>query len=82
MQRKPVNSSNIRSIGYDGDTMTLEVEFANNSVYQYFKVPSVVYRKLMSAESHGSALDELVKKPGYRYKQVRQALSASLLSGW
>ena len=53
MKRQPVSSSNLRSVGYDPETKTLEVEFQNGSVYQYFNVPNNVYRELMAAPSHG-----------------------------
>lgn len=51
MVRQPVNSSDIRSVGYFGNT--LEVEFRSGGIYQYFNVPQSVYFELMSAPSHG-----------------------------
>ena len=38
MIRQPVSSSNIRSIGYDSESNTLEIEFHSGGVYQYFGV--------------------------------------------
>ena len=38
MNREPVESSNLVSVGYDGNMATLEIEFKGNSVYQYFDV--------------------------------------------
>lgn len=69
MQRKPVSSSNIAAIGYDPATEVLEVEFLNNSVYQYFNVPSVVYEALMSAPSHGVYLNANIKGQ-YQYERI------------
>ena len=43
MERQSVSSSNLRSIGYDHSSSTLEVEFNNGSIYQYFDVPENVY---------------------------------------
>lgn len=40
MLRDPVSSSNIASIGYDPGSETLEIEFTNGSIYQYFNVPA------------------------------------------
>ena len=54
MNRTPVTSSNVASVGYDPVTMTLEGEFKNGSVCQYFDVPEVVYQELMSAASVGT----------------------------
>jgi KTSC domain len=53
MTRKAVTSSNLRSVGYDATTRTLEIEF-KKSVYQYADVPLEVYEALMAAPSHGS----------------------------
>jgi len=52
MQRTPVKSSNIRAVGYDAATQTLEVEFGSG-VYQYQGVPPEKHAKLMGAESVG-----------------------------
>lgn len=70
MNRTPVSSSNLKSVGYDESSKTLEVEFLNGTVYQYSGVPASVYQGLMSASSHGSYLDQYVKKGGYSYRQV------------
>ena len=71
MDRVPVSSSNLRSVGYDPSTSTLEVEFNSRSVYQYYGVPQTVHTGLMQAASHGQYFDRFVKKAGYRYHQVR-----------
>lgn len=52
-KRISVESSNICSVGYDLKSQTLEIEFLNGSVYQYFDVPQQIFDGLMSAESHG-----------------------------
>ena len=70
MNRVPVSSSNLASVGYDPELRILEVEFLNRSVYQYLNVPGYVYSGLMSASSHGSYLDSHVKKAGYSYRRV------------
>jgi len=70
MERTPVQSSNLASVGYDPQTATLEVEFLNGSIYQYLSVPESVYNGLINASSKGSYLDQFVKKAGYQYRQV------------
>lgn len=70
MERIPVQSSNLASVGYDPATATLEVEFLNGSVYQYFGVPESVYEGLLNAPSKGSYLDQHVKKAGYSYNRI------------
>ncbi|REJ87277.1 MAG: KTSC domain-containing protein [Planctomycetota bacterium] len=69
MHRTAVSSSNVASIGYDRDAVTLEVEFVNGSVYQYFDVPEHVYDQLMQASSKGAYLNEHVKD-SYRYAKI------------
>ena len=69
MNRESVTSSNLSSIGYDSATQTLEVEFSNGAVYQYFDVPSTVHEELMNAGSHGSYLNQSIKG-SYRYARV------------
>lgn len=54
MRRRPVQSSNIVSVGYDPDWLLLEVEFKGERVYQYSVVPEYVYQELLAAESVGS----------------------------
>lgn len=71
MNRVPVSSSNLSSVGYDPATATLEVEFLNGGVYQYFNVPAYVHAGLMSATSHGSHFEAYDKKAGYQYRRIR-----------
>lgn len=52
MQRTPVQSSNILSVGYAEDSRTLEVEFPG-SVYQYKGVPAEAHTDMLKAESVG-----------------------------
>ncbi len=69
MERIPVESSNIASIGYDEDTNTLEIEFHNGGVYQYFDVPFLVYDGMMEAGSKGQYLAQQIKGQ-FRYVKV------------
>lgn len=69
MDRKPVSSSNIASVGYDEDSSTLEVEFNNGAVYQYFDVPQHVHDALVGAASVGGYLASNVKGH-YRFSKV------------
>jgi len=61
MERTPVSSSNLRSIGYDPDTLTLEIEFNKSGLYQYHGVPQEVYDALMQAGSHGTYFNAHIK---------------------
>jgi hypothetical protein len=70
MLRKPVESSMIRSVGYDPREKVLEIEFNHGGAYQYFNVPKSEYIALMKAESKGRYfLDEI--KEIYHYIQIK-----------
>lgn len=60
MDRKRVNSSKIRSIGYDEKTQTLEVELSNGQVWQYPKVYPEVYRRFMAAPNPSSFFEDRI----------------------
>jgi KTSC domain len=67
MERVPVDSEALRSVGYkDG---TLEIEFTNGSVYQYFDVPEHVHDELMRAGSHGELFSRQIRGH-FRYARV------------
>ncbi|MDH7514679.1 MAG: KTSC domain-containing protein [Bacteroidota bacterium] len=70
MNRRPVRSSNIRSVGYDPASRTLEVEFNSGGVYQYSGVPETVYQDFMRAASKGSYFHNHIKGR-YSNRQVR-----------
>ena len=70
MEKQHVSSSNIRSIGYDTVTDTLEVEFNSGGVYQYFNVPEATYSALMRASSKGAYVNDNIKDR-YRCRKVR-----------
>ena len=61
MQKVPVSSSNINAIGYDEQSLTLEVDFKNGGSYQYLGVPPSVHQALMRASSHGKYLESHIK---------------------
>lgn len=70
MYREEVTSSNLRSVGYDENTNTLEIEFHGGGVYQYSAVPINIYQGLMNASSHGKYFHRHIKRH-YRYTKIR-----------
>lgn len=64
MQRQPVSSSRIRSVGWEGNVM--EVEFKDGAVYQYFNVSKAEYINFLNSPSLGSALSRLDKIHAYK----------------
>ncbi|MFL5807477.1 MAG: KTSC domain-containing protein [Roseiflexaceae bacterium] len=61
MNRQPVSSSNLRSVGYDPAAQLLEIEFHSGGVYQYTGVPESIYSALMQAASKGSYFHDHIK---------------------
>jgi len=53
MLREVVESSSLRSIGYDRKTHTLEVEFASGGIYRYEEVPPQLWLELRQSPSKG-----------------------------
>ena len=66
MERHPVISSNLASVGYEAADYVLEVEFTTGNVYQYFDVPESVYQEFLASDSLGNYLNTYIK-PNYRY---------------
>ena len=53
MDRVPVTSSVIASIGYDPATNTMDVEFRTGRLYRFFGITRAVHKALISADSIG-----------------------------
>jgi hypothetical protein len=68
MQRTLVSSSNIRSVGYDVASATLEVEFTSGDIYRYYGVPQHLYEQFMRASSKGTFLSDYIRS-SYRYQK-------------
>lgn len=68
MDRIPISSSNIRSIGHEADSLTLEIEFVNGRIYQYSGVPTHEYEAFISADSKGRYFNAQIKG---RYPEAR-----------
>lgn len=69
MRREHVESSNIASIGYDPGSQTLEIEFLNGLIYQYFDIPQHIHEGLMGSDSQGRYLAYNIKGV-YRYSKI------------
>jgi hypothetical protein len=61
MERKPVTSSQIKEVGYDKETLTLEVEFIKGGIYTYQPVTKEAYKMMMSADSIGKFFSSNIK---------------------
>lgn len=72
MRRTAVNSTTMRSVGYDSAEQILEIEFASGVVYEYLEVPAAVFEKLMAAESKGRYFNHEIRDD---YTALRQSAS-------
>ncbi len=60
MERKRINSSKIRAVGYDPKTQLLEVEFNDARVMVYSGVSPEVHRRFMAAPSPVSFFEDKI----------------------
>jgi len=61
MRRQRLNSTSIRSAGYDEFSQDLEVEFANGKIYRYHDVPYELYVSFKRASSKGRFINWRIK---------------------
>ena len=61
MKRQTVQSSNLRTVGYDSTSKTLEIEFHEGRIYQYSNVPFEIFTGLMNAPSKGKFHHRCIK---------------------
>jgi hypothetical protein len=66
----PVQSTNLRAIGYDLLAGTLTVEFHGGRRYAYAGVPWSEYRRLLQAKSHGACFHARIRNR-YPYRRLR-----------
>ena len=71
MDREPVDSSQIKSVGYNARTKTLEVAFLSpEAVVRYAGVPPSKFASLMAAQSHGEYLSAKIKGK-YKFRTLK-----------
>jgi hypothetical protein len=70
MDRQPVDSRLIRSVGYDLIASILELELVESGrVYRYFDVPNSIVDELLTAESKGAYFNEHIRDM-YAYEEL------------
>lgn len=69
MEREPVTSSNLVSVGYNPDSETLEVEFKTTGVYEYYNVPPFMHERLIRAGSIGAFFNAEIRN-SYAHAKV------------
>lgn len=76
MLRIPVKSSDVISVGYDGNDRLLEVEFHGGRVYRYRNVEPEMHAQFMKADSYGQFLFSYINGR-YRYEKVAEGEDAA-----
>lgn len=71
MEREPVASSTLKSVGYDSDRKRLEIEFRSLAVYAYSGVPSWAYEGLVIARSKGRYFEARIRDR-YAFERVSE----------
>lgn len=61
MEREVVSSSTILSIGYEPTAETLEIEFNNGGIYQYYNVPEALFQAFHASDSKGKFFHANIK---------------------
>ena len=70
MPSRPFEDSfKVLSLGYDASKQTLEAQFANWAVFQYYGVPEDLYVELRNAKEKGRFLHENIA-PKYACSRV------------
>jgi len=72
MERQPVESSSLRSVGYDAQRRELAIEFHDGTVYLYGSVPEDVYSALLRAESKGGYFNAEIREQYVYHKVARR----------
>jgi len=60
MERKRLNSSKIRSAGYDPNAQLLEIEFSDGKILAFRGVSPEVHRQFMAAPSPTSFFEDKI----------------------
>lgn len=60
MEREPVRSTALASVGYDAQARLLEVEFRSGKVYQYLDVPPELHAWLMRVDDKGGLFNRKI----------------------
>ena len=67
---QPVTSSWVAAIGYDDAALEVYVELIENGTYAYWPVLASVWQAFQAADSKGTFVNDVLKQPPYRYRQV------------
>lgn len=61
IERSPVTSSNVKSVGHCPNTNTLAIEYSDGSIYHYHDVDKDTHDQLVASKSVGGFIHSNVK---------------------
>jgi KTSC domain len=70
MERKMLNSTNLKAAGFDPLAKLLEIEFSDGSVRLFKGVPNEVYRRLMAAPNPAAYYEDRIAEE-YAFEAAR-----------
>jgi hypothetical protein len=79
MERSPLASSSVASVGYDDATQVLEIEFRSGRIYQFTQVPRGVFDWLLRTPNKGSYVARMINGR-YNYADVTPDPSGAAVS--
>ena len=68
MNRIPVKSRSIVSLGYDSTTHVLEIEFTKKEIFQYINIPQTVYAGLFQSSAKEDYFASFIKNRYYFFR--------------
>lgn len=71
VERTPVKSSNIVSVGYDPDGKTLHIEYTGGHVYHYHDVDKSVHDDMIASKSVGGFVHANIKN-NYKHSRTEE----------
>ena len=69
LDHRQVDSSHVKSVGYDADQHHLQVQFRDGSSYDYPGVPQMVYDQFVNAKSKGAFVREVLRT---RFRSIKR----------
>ena len=76
IERKPITSSDLASVGYDERARVLEIEFHSGGIYRYLDVPKEIFDALLAAESKGRFFAARIRNQ-FRFQMVKPRSAAT-----
>ena len=69
MERVRVQSDSLKSVGYDSMTETLEVQFRDGGVFQYYSVPEFLFQRLVRKGAKNAYFEDRVRRQ-FKFRRV------------